>query len=48
MFPALDNKINLRLVGTRQFGSGVVLLRYQLTGMNPNDELSIRHEPTLV
>jgi len=30
MFPTLDNKINLRLVGTRQFGSGVVLLRYQL------------------
>ena len=30
LFPTLDNKINLRLVGTRQFGSGVVLLRYQL------------------
>ncbi len=28
MFPALDNKINLRLVETRTFGSGVVLLRY--------------------
>ena len=30
MFPTLDNKINLRLVETCQFGSGVVLLRYQL------------------
>ena len=29
MFRALDNKINLRLVETRKFGSGVVLLRYQ-------------------
>jgi riboflavin biosynthesis pyrimidine reductase len=29
MFPALDNKINLRLVETRTFGSGVVYLRYQ-------------------
>ena len=29
MFPTLDNKINLRLVGTRQFGSAVLLLRYQ-------------------
>ena len=29
MFPALDNKINLRLIETRKFGSGVVLLRYQ-------------------
>jgi dihydrofolate reductase len=29
MFPSLDNKINLRLVETRTFGSGVVLLRYQ-------------------
>ena len=28
-FPALDNPINLRLVETRTFGSGVVLLRYQ-------------------
>jgi len=28
MFPALDNKVNLRLVETRKFGSGVVLLRY--------------------
>ncbi len=30
MFPTSDNKINLQLVETRQFGSGVVLLRYQL------------------
>jgi len=30
MFPTLDNRVNLRLVGTRQFGSGVVLLRHQL------------------
>lgn len=29
MFPSLDNKINLRLVETRSFGSGAVLLRYQ-------------------
>jgi dihydrofolate reductase len=29
MFPSLENKINLRLVETRTFGSGVVLLRYQ-------------------
>jgi dihydrofolate reductase len=29
MFPALGDRINLRLVGTRTFGSGVVLLRYQ-------------------
>ncbi|HYT78532.1 MAG TPA: dihydrofolate reductase family protein [Actinomycetota bacterium] len=28
-FPALDNTINLRLVETRTFGSGVVYLRYQ-------------------
>ena len=29
MFPPLDNKINLRLAGTRTFGSGVVFLSYQ-------------------
>jgi len=29
MFPALDKIINLRLIETRRFGSGVVLLRYQ-------------------
>lgn len=29
MFPALDKLIGLRLIETRQFGSGVVLLRYQ-------------------
>ena len=29
MFQALDNTINLRLVETRPFGSGVVYLRYQ-------------------
>jgi dihydrofolate reductase len=28
-FPTLDDKINLRLVETRTFGSGVVYLRYQ-------------------
>jgi len=30
MFPALSSKINLRLLETRTFNSGVVLLRYQL------------------
>jgi dihydrofolate reductase len=30
MFPRLHDKINLQLVETRTFGSGVVLLRYQL------------------
>jgi dihydrofolate reductase len=29
MFPALDRMMNLRLIETRRFGSGVVLLRYQ-------------------
>jgi dihydrofolate reductase len=29
--PALDNRINVRLVETRTFGSGVVYLRYQRT-----------------
>jgi dihydrofolate reductase len=29
MFPELERKIELRLVETRTFGSGVVLLRYQ-------------------
>jgi dihydrofolate reductase len=29
MFPALDSKINLRLLETRTFNSGVILLRYQ-------------------
>ena len=29
MFPALDKIISLRLIETRRFGSGVVLLRYQ-------------------
>ena len=29
MFSPFDNKINMRLVETRKFGSGVVLLRYQ-------------------
>ena len=28
-FPALDDKINLRLVETHRFGTGVILLRYQ-------------------
>jgi dihydrofolate reductase len=32
MFRALDDKINLRLVETRTFGSGVVYLRYQRVG----------------
>ena len=31
MFRALDGKINLRLIETRTFGSGVVLLRYRQT-----------------
>jgi dihydrofolate reductase len=31
MFPALDKLISLRLIETRRFGSGVVLLRYQRT-----------------
>jgi dihydrofolate reductase len=29
MFPALANQINLRLLETRTFNSGVVLVRYQ-------------------
>jgi dihydrofolate reductase len=29
-FPALDNRIGLRLVETRTFGSGVVYLRYSV------------------
>lgn len=32
MFPALPNRIGLRLAETRRFGSGVVHLRYQLGG----------------
>jgi dihydrofolate reductase len=32
MFPASDHKIDLRLVETRAFGCGVVLLRYQRSG----------------
>ena len=28
-FPALEKKIDLRLVDTQRFGCGVVLLRYQ-------------------
>ncbi len=32
MFPALHQKIDLQLVGTQTFGSGVVLLNYRLTG----------------
>jgi len=32
MFQALDNRINLRLVETRTFGSGAVYLRYQRAG----------------
>ncbi len=31
-FPALDDKIHLRLIETRTFGSGVVYLRYQRAG----------------
>jgi dihydrofolate reductase len=30
-FPALDNPINLRLVETRTFGSGVIYLHYRRT-----------------
>ena len=29
LFPASDARINLRLVETRTFGNGVVLLRYE-------------------
>jgi dihydrofolate reductase len=29
MFPALNKMVNLRLIETRRFGNGVVLLRYQ-------------------
>ena len=29
LFPSLDNAINLQLIETRRFGSGVVLLRYE-------------------
>jgi riboflavin biosynthesis pyrimidine reductase len=32
MFQALHDKINLKLIETRTFGSGVVLLRYQRVG----------------
>jgi len=32
MFRPLDDKVNLQLVETRQFGSGVVLLKYQRSG----------------
>jgi dihydrofolate reductase len=35
MFPALDDKITLRLVETRTFGSGVVYLRYQTHRKEP-------------
>jgi dihydrofolate reductase len=31
MFPGMNNLINLRLLETRSFGSGVVFLRYQST-----------------
>jgi dihydrofolate reductase len=31
-FPALNKPINLRLIETRTFGSGVVYLRYQTGG----------------
>jgi dihydrofolate reductase len=36
MFPSLDNKINLRLIETRTFNSGVVLLRYKLVAAFAN------------
>jgi dihydrofolate reductase len=35
MFPVSDAKINLRLVETHTFHSGVVLLRYQPAGQEP-------------
>lgn len=35
IFPALDRIISLRLIETRQFGSGVVLLRYQRADQTP-------------
>jgi dihydrofolate reductase len=34
MFPRSDASIPLRLAGTRRFGNGVVLLRYERTGAN--------------
>jgi dihydrofolate reductase len=34
MFGRLDEEINLQLVETRRFGSGVVLLRYQRAALN--------------
>jgi dihydrofolate reductase len=36
MFPSLDNRIDLRLVETRSFNSGVFLLLYQSTGKEPS------------
>ncbi len=33
LFPASDAKINLRLTETRTLGNGVVLFRYQRTGV---------------
>lgn len=39
MFRSLDNKIELRLVETRKFGSGVVFLRYQRKGYEPESDL---------
>jgi dihydrofolate reductase len=36
MFPVLDNQINLRLLETRTFKSGVVLLRYLSTAASVN------------
>jgi dihydrofolate reductase len=35
MFPVLEDKINLRLIETRTFHSGVVLLRYQSVNQAP-------------
>jgi dihydrofolate reductase len=37
-FPVLDDRINLRLVETRTFGSGVVYLRYQQDTTIPREE----------
>jgi dihydrofolate reductase len=35
MFSRLDHEIKLQLIETHTFGSGVVLIRYQLAGVSP-------------
>jgi len=36
MIPVLDKRVNLRLMETKVFGSGVVFLRYEVTQINPD------------